>query len=128
MTARILIVGQDPDTVDFNAPGIAPGMTADKVRAGVEAALADLAAQGYAAKNLYIQPDPATAEREVAEALAAAPYDVVVVGAGVRVPPIRLFLFEAVINAIHRAAPTVRIAFNTRPDDSAEAALRWAGR
>ena len=55
-------------------------------------------------------------------------YDVVVVGAGVRVPPIRLFLFEAVINAIHRAAPTARIAFNTRPDDSAEAALRWAGR
>ena len=90
--------------------------------------LADLAAQGYAATNLYIQPDPATAEREVAEALAGAPYDVVVVGAGVRVPPIRLFLFEAVINAIHRAAPTARIAFNTRPDDSAEAALRWAGR
>ncbi|WP_297513296.1 hypothetical protein [uncultured Caulobacter sp.] len=128
MTASILIVGQDPDTVDFNAPGIAPGMTADKVRAGVEAALADLTAKGLAAKNLYIQPDPAVAEREVAEALAAAPYDVVVVGAGVRVPPIRLFLFEAVINAIHRGAPNARIAFNTRPDDSAEAALRWAGR
>ena len=125
---RILIVGQDPDTVDFTAPGIAPGMTADKVRAGMAVTKADLSAQGHPCENLYIQPDPAVAERQVAEALAAATYDVIVVGAGVRVPPIRLFLFEVVINAIHKGAPGARIAFNTRPDDSAEAALRWAGR
>ena len=128
MTARILIVGQDPDTVDFTAPGIAPGMTADKVRAGMDVTKADLNGQGHPCDCLYIQPDPAVAEREVAAALAAATYDVIVVGAGVRVPPIRLFLFEAVVNAIHKGAPGARIAFNTRPDDSAEAALRWAGR
>ena len=34
-------------------------------------------------------------------------------------------LFEAVINAIHRAAPQAAIAFNTRPDDSGAAAARW---
>lgn len=34
-------------------------------------------------------------------------------------------LFEAVINAIHRGAPAAAIAFNTRPDDSADAAARW---
>lgn len=126
-TARILIVGQDPDTVDFTAPGIAPSMTADKVRAGMDATKADLG-RGHPCDTLYIQPDPAVAEREVAAALAAATYDVIVVGAGVRVPPIRLFLFEAVVNAIHKGAPEARIAFNTRPDDSAEAALRWVGR
>ena len=32
---------------------------------------------------------------------------------------------EAVINAVHRAAPGAAIAFNTRPDDSAAAAARW---
>jgi hypothetical protein len=48
-----------------------------------------------------------------------------VIGAGVRLPPNRLALFEAVVNAVHRAAPSAAIAFNTRPDDSADAAARW---
>jgi hypothetical protein len=34
-------------------------------------------------------------------------------------------MFEAVINAVHRAAPDAAIAFNTRPEDSADAAARW---
>jgi hypothetical protein len=37
-----------------------------------------------------------------------------------------LLLFEAVINAVHRAAPSAFIAFNTRPEDTADAAARWA--
>lgn len=57
--------------------------------------------------------------------LAAASYDCVVIGAGVRLPPQRLALFEVVINAVHKAAPAAAIAFNTRPEDSADAAGRW---
>jgi hypothetical protein len=34
-------------------------------------------------------------------------------------------MFEAVINAVHRAAPNPAIAFNTRPQDSADAAAGW---
>jgi hypothetical protein len=49
----------------------------------------------------------------------------VVIGAGLRLPPNRLVLFEAVVNAIHRVAPQAAIAFNTRPDDSGAAAARW---
>jgi len=30
-----------------------------------------------------------------------------------------------VINATHKAAPAAIIAFNTRPEDSADAAARW---
>jgi hypothetical protein len=30
-----------------------------------------------------------------------------------------------VINAVHKAAPAAAIAFNTRPEDSADAAPRW---
>jgi hypothetical protein len=46
-------------------------------------------------------------------------------GAGIRLPPLSLSLFEAVINAVHRAAPHAAIAFNTRPEDAADAASRW---
>jgi hypothetical protein len=48
----------------------------------------------------------------------------VVIGAGVRLPPRNLALFEVVINTIHKVAPGAAIAFNTRPDDSADAAAR----
>ena len=51
--------------------------------------------------------------------------DCVVIGAGIRLPPHSLSKFEAVINAVHRAAPDAAIAFNTRPEDSADAAARW---
>ncbi|USQ95003.1 hypothetical protein [Caulobacter sp. RL271] len=128
MTARILIVGQDADTVDYAAPGIIAGMTAEKVRAGLAASKAALESQGHACDLLEVQPDPPTAEAEVRAQLAGATYDVVVIGAGIRNPPPKLFLFETVLNAVHAGAPSARIAFNTRPDDSDGAALRWAGR
>lgn len=128
MTARILIVGQDADTVDYAAPGIIPGMTAEKVRAGLAASKASLDGQGHACDVLEVQPAPAAAEAEVAAALGKTAYDVVVIGAGIRNPPANLGLLETVLNTIHRAAPGARIAFNTRPDDTDAAALRWVGR
>jgi sugar/nucleoside kinase (ribokinase family) len=57
--------------------------------------------------------------------LASAIDDWVVIGGGLRLPPKGLLLFETVINAVHKAAPNVVIAFNTRPEDTAEAAARW---
>lgn len=128
MTARVLIVGQDPDTVDFTAPGIIPGMTAEKVRAGVAAAIAALEDRGLASDALYVPPDPTAAGDQVNAALAGKAYDVVVIGAGIRNPPANLVLLETILNAIHRGAPGTRIAFNTRPDDTDAAALRWLDR
>ena len=64
------------------------------------------------------QPDPT-------RRLEAKTYDCVVIGAGIRLPPPSLSVFEAVINAVHRAAPDAAIAFNTRPEDTADAAARW---
>jgi hypothetical protein len=52
-------------------------------------------------------------------------YDCVVIGAGIRLPPRSPSMFEAAINAVHRAAPDTPIAFNTGPEDSADAAARW---
>jgi hypothetical protein len=57
-------------------------------------------------------------------ALKGADYDCVVIGGGMRLPPKGLALFETVVNIIHKAAPNATIAFNTRPEDTAEAAAR----
>ena len=57
--------------------------------------------------------------------LASKSYDCVVIGGGVRLPARGLRLFEAVINAVHKAAPGAAIAFNTVPHNSADAAARW---
>lgn len=126
--ARILILGQDVHTVDYTSPALPPGMSAEKVTAGLTKAKASLEAQGFVADELQVQPDPATAQAEIEAYLAGKTYDVVVIGAGIRNPPPSLVLFETVVNAVHRLAPGARIAFNTRPDDSDVAGIRWVGR
>jgi hypothetical protein len=121
---RVMLVGLDPATVDFSDPALPPGMSAEKIHAGVKVAFADMAARGWQAENCFINPDE-TAVPTVERRLAEGRYDCVVIGAGVRLPPNRLVLFEALVNAIHRAAPGVAIAFNTRPEDTGAAAARW---
>ena len=58
------------------------------------------------------------------KALEGASYDCVVIGGGLRLPPRSLPLFEMVVNAVHKAAPGAAIAFNSQPEDTAEAAAR----
>jgi hypothetical protein len=120
---RILLVGLEPDSVDFSDPALPPGMNADRVRAGIAVAVKQFAERGMECELGYILPD-ATAAPTVARLLESATYDCVVIGAGVRLPPRHLVLLETLIHTIHRAAPHAAIAFNTRPDDSADAAAR----
>src|SRR3974390_1429043 len=121
---RILLVGLDPETVDFSDPALPPGMTVEKVHAGIAVAQRQFAERGWEGDIGLIRPDE-TAGPTVERLVTSKSYDCVVVGAGVRLPPRGLALFEVVINAVHKAAPGAAIAFNTRPDDSAEAAARW---
>src|SRR5262245_3171772 len=123
LMTRILLLGYDPETVDFSDPALPPGMTAAKVHAGIAVALGQFAERGWEADVCFIRPDK-TAGPTVERQLGFTRYDCVVIGAGVRLPPRGLVLFEAVINAVHKAAPGAAIAFNTRPDDSADAAAR----
>lgn len=57
--------------------------------------------------------------------MATAAYDCVVIGGGLRLPPKSLPLFEIVLNAVHKGAPGAAIAFNTTPQDTADAVARW---
>lgn len=126
MALSVLILGQDPDTVDYADPAIPPGMDAAKVRAGLAAARKQLEDLGYHVEECMTDRGERAAEM-VRAALEGKPFACVVIGAGIRTPPPSLSLFETVINAVHRYAPEARIAFNTRPDDSGDAALRQLG-
>jgi hypothetical protein len=121
---RVLLVGLDPETVDFSDPALPPGMTAEKIHAGVKLSLADMAARGWLAEVCFINPDE-SAVRTVEHRLADVHYDCVVIGGGVRLPPSMLVLFEALVNTIRLTSPQTAIAFNTRPEDSGTAAARW---
>jgi len=121
---RILLLGLDPDTVDYSDPALPPGMNAEKIRAGIAVAVKQFTDRGWEFDVGYISPDE-SARPTVERLLRSSNYDCVVIGGGVRVPPRNLALFEVVINAIRRAAPNAGIAFNTRPDDSADGAARW---
>ena len=121
---RILFLGYDPETVDLSDPALPPGMTAEKVHAGITVATKGFAERGWESDVCFIRPDE-TAGRTVESQLLSTNYDCVVIGGGVRLPPRNLALFEVVVNTIRKAAPRAAIAFNTRPDDSADAAARW---
>jgi hypothetical protein len=92
--------------------------------AGIAVAMRQMTERGWQADLCLVRPDD-TAAPAVERQLADKHYDGVVIGGGIRLPPKSLLLFEAVINAVHRAAPGAFIAFNTRPEDSADAAARW---
>jgi hypothetical protein len=121
---RVLFVGQIPETVDYSDPALPPGLNAEKIYAGIDVAAAKIAEKGWLGDICNIAPDDdgiATLEKQ----LASTTYDCVVVGGGLRLPPKGLLMFEKVVNSIHKAAPGAAIAFNTRPEDTAEAAARW---
>ena len=121
---RVLFVGQIPETVDYSDPALPPGLNAEKIYAGIDVAAAKIAEKGWLGDICNIAPDDggiAALEKQ----LATTTYDCVVVGGGLRLPPKGLLMFEKVVNSIHKTAPGAAIAFNTRPEDTAEAADRW---
>ena len=121
---RVLFVGQAPDTVDFTDPALPPGFNAEKIQAGIDLAAAQIAERGWTGDLCMIAPDDAGIA-QLKKQLSDATYDCVVIGGGMRLPPKSLGLFEKVLNAVHKSAPGAAIAFNTRPEDTAEAAARW---
>lgn len=124
---RVLIIGEKPDLVDFSDPAIPPGTNEIIVKKGLDKALVDLRRKGIDA-DLALTTTSEAAGEEVAAALQGKGYDVIVVGAGLRVVPKMTSTFEAVMNAVHEFAPGSRLAFNLSPDDSAVAAERQLSR
>jgi hypothetical protein len=68
---RVLLLGLDPETVDFSDPALPPGMTAEKVHAGIAVAQKQFAERGWEGDVGLIRPDK-TAGPAVERLLASA--------------------------------------------------------
>ena len=122
--ARVLLVGLDPDIVDYSKSPV-PGLTAAKVRAAVEGDRTKLETLGYSVTSLYVD-DGKTAEAALTAELSTRGYDCIMIGAGLRIVSPYFLLFEKLINVVHRHAPaSTKVCFNTNPSDTADAVLRW---
>src|SRR5262245_65535658 len=84
---RVLLVGLQPEAVDYSDPALPPGMDARKIQAGIELGLKQMTDRGWQANECLIQPD-ATAGPTVDRRLGATTYDFLCNGAGVRLPAI----------------------------------------
>jgi hypothetical protein len=124
MSAKsVLVVGLDPDHVDFAGM---PGLTPQVVRAYIDAQIEGMRTLGYQVESCLVDTGD-QAHLAVDGVLRARAFDCVVIGNGLKAPPAQLLLFERILNVIHELAPGSRIAFNTKPADTADAARRWIG-
>ena len=120
----ILIIGEDPTLIYFAAAGVPPDMDADKVMQGLNGSRHRLERLGHDARILLMR-DAETVEAQVSTTLRDHRYDVIVIGEGLRTLLPMADQFERLMNVLHEKAPRAKLAFNSRPDDSDKAALRW---
>jgi hypothetical protein len=116
---RVLVIGLDP----YRVPGPwDPAPVADAIATG----MARFADAGIGAESCLFGLDGSDdIEAVVTGALGRHPWEVVVIGGGVRKGEEQLGLFERVVNLVHRHAPGAAIAFNSTPGDTLDAAARW---
>ncbi|ELS58430.1 hypothetical protein STVIR_0609 [Streptomyces viridochromogenes Tue57] len=112
----MLVVGYDPQAMS-NVDGKA-------LREALDAELARFGEHGIDAAMTLVVFD-GSAESALVTSLTEHPWDVVVIGGGIRKAEQLLPLFEQVVNLVRRHAPQAAIAFNTSGGDSVEAAQRW---
>jgi len=117
----VLAIGIEPALADFTS---APQLNPDLVRNHIHAQIEQMRALGFDTEICLIDLGE-TAEQVTTAALQAKAFDCVVIGAGLRLPPPQLPLFEKVINLVHQFAPAAKICFNTSPADTAAAVQRW---
>lgn len=122
----VLLLGIDPSIIDFTSPEFAamPGLTAEKVAAGVKNSVIQLNEIGYDA-HLCWTDFGETAIDVIQKQLLERNYDCVLIGAGIRKPESNFIFFEKAINIILECSPKSKICFNTNPMDSIAAVQRW---
>ncbi|MEL6713650.1 MAG: hypothetical protein AAFU73_05660 [Planctomycetota bacterium] len=121
---RVLLVGLRASSVDFSKwPEISREVLE---RAAVEVG-EGLRKAGFAVRYC-LTDDGATAHDELAQTLDDFRPDIVSIGAGVRVDPDHLRLFEDMVNLVHERAPGATLAFNTDPMDTIRSVRRAAER
>ncbi len=120
-TKNVLLIGLDPGVVNYERW---PGLTAEKLEAGLRRDEATLNDAGYDAQICFIDHGE-TAEAVIKATLAQTDFACILIGAGVRTDNEEFILFEKLINVVHEHAPAAKICFNTGPTDSVDAVQRW---
>ena len=119
---NILSVGEDPATVDYlKTPH---GVDEAYIRQGIDKALAEMNARGWRARMCIVPPEIDGALATFKRMLAEEAVDVILFGGGLRMPPDRVEVFEALINEARRSAPQASLAFDNDPHEGADAVAR----
>ena len=118
---KIASIGLHPDVVNY---ALFPGLTKEKLTQGLKAQEEGLTKLGFEVTMCLVDLGE-TAEAVARSTLLEKKYDAVLIGAGVRTPPPQLPLFERLVNVVHECAPQAKVCFNSKPEDTAEAFLRW---
>src|ERR671914_472496 len=124
---KILLIGIDPELIDFSIyTTTAAGWDANRVKAAAQDANKRLMELGYEVQGCLVDLGE-TAESVVSDLLSKEKFDCIMIGFGIRGLPQHTVLFEKIINTIHQKAPpsSTKICFNTNPNDTVEAVLRW---
>lgn len=114
--SRVLVVGLDPGKIE--------GWDPKPVQAAIARGQDRFIEFGIEADYCLVAPDE-NPEQAILGALTRKAYACVVIGGGIRTHEPLLELFENVINLVRKHAPDAAIAFNSGPEDCADAALRW---
>jgi hypothetical protein len=112
----VLVIGLDPAKIE--------GWDPEPVQAAIARGQARFDDHGIEADMCLVALDE-NPEEAIVEALTRKDYACVVIGGGIRKHEPLLELFEKVVNLVRRHAPAAAIAFNSTPEDCADAALRW---
>ena len=121
---NVLIIGEDPALIDFDAPDAPKDMSAEKVMAGLNGSVTRLQSAGHDAE-LLLTRNADSIEAQVRDALQGKNFDVIVVGTALRTLPLMAEQFERLMNVLSDRSPQSKLAFNSLPHDSDTAALRW---
>lgn len=119
---KILTIGLHPSAIDYTG---SPGLDEATLTARIEQGNAALRAAGLDAVPCMVGTDPDEAEKTVRDRLPEGPFDVVMIGGGVRMVPEHTLLFERLINVLAATTPGIRFCFNTSPETTIDAIRRW---
>jgi hypothetical protein len=127
MPKTVALIGLDTSQIDFSNPDYShfAHIGAEGIKSLLEKDKAKLIALGFDAELVFTAIDASAAGRGIKKALESRSWDCILIGNGVRSIPSNFLLFELLINMIVEFAPNTKVCFNTKPDDSVDAVLRW---
>lgn len=120
---RVLFVGIAPQAFE---PGELPdGMTPEILAARIEAGQSALEEAGIDAEHCMVGKDPDQAEAMLRETFGRETFPLAMIGAGIRALLEHTLLFERTVNVLIELNPSIRLCFNTSPEDTINAVRRW---